>query len=185
MVGGLPTSLTINGKEYAINSDYRVALLILQCYTDEELTDFEKIIVIIKCLYIEDIPEEYWNEALEQANWYFNCGNTVSSPVSTKPLYDWEQDEQMIFSAINKIAGKEIRAVEYLHYWTFIGFFNEIGEGVFSTVLNIRNKKAKHKKLEKWENEFYRNNKEIVDIKRKYTKSEKSDLLALDELLGI
>ena len=91
----------------------------------------------------------------------------------------------MIFSAINKIAGKEIRAVEYLHYWTFIGFFNEIGEGVFSTVLNIRNKKARHKKLEKWENEFYRNNKEIVDIKRKYTKSEKSDLLALNELLGI
>ena len=53
MVGGLPTSLTIRGKEYAINSDYRVALLILQCYTDEELTDFEKIIVIIKCLHLQ------------------------------------------------------------------------------------------------------------------------------------
>ena len=37
----------------------------------------------------------------------------------------------------------------------------EIEEGTFSTVLGIRQKKAKGKRLEKWEEEFYRNNKDF------------------------
>ncbi|WP_278320796.1 hypothetical protein [Lacrimispora sphenoides] len=37
----------------------------------------------------------------------------------------------------------------------------EIEEGTFSMVLGIRQKIAKGKKLEKWEEEFYRNNKAL------------------------
>lgn len=60
----------------------------------------------------------------------------------------------------------------YIHWWTFLGYFNEIGEGLFSTVINIRQKKNKGKKFEKYEQDFYQNNKDLIDLKKKYAKEE-------------
>ena len=188
MIGRLPTSLEVNSKTYDIRSDYRDCLLILQAFSDEELTDVEKQTTMLECLYIdwEDIPQEDVAEAIEKAIWFLNCGDVTNNSKNhnQRPIYDWEQDEQMIFSSINKVAGTEVRALDYMHFWTFIGLFNEIGEGMFSSVVSIRQKKNKHKKLEKHEQEFYRENKNIIDLKRKYTESEQKDLMALDEILG-
>lgn len=63
-----------------------------------------------------------------------------------------------------------------MHWWTFLGLFNEIGEGLFSQVVNIRIKKAKGKKLEKHELEFYREHKDLIDIKCKLTPAEQAEL---------
>ena len=51
-----------------------------------------------------------------------------------------------------------------MHWWTFLGSFGEIGEGLFSTVIHIRQKKARGKSLDKWEKEFYSRNKEIIKL---------------------
>lgn len=190
MIGKLPISLNVNGNEYNIRSDYRIALLCLQAFADEELTDLERQIITLSCLYenYEDIPDEDINEALKKAIWFLDCGKEVDENAPKvapqKRLYDWEQDEQIIFSAINKVAGKEVRAVDYIHFWTFIGYFNEIGEGVFSSVVSIRNKKNKGKKLDKDEQEFYRKNKDIIDLKKKRTDADYNDLQALNEILN-
>ncbi len=53
----------------------------------------------------------------------------------------------MIVPAVNKVAGKEIRTVPYMHWWTFFGYFMESGECLFNTVVGIRSKKAKGEKL--------------------------------------
>ena len=42
MIGILPESLEIDGVEYKIRSDYRVALLIFKAYNDNKLSDYEK-----------------------------------------------------------------------------------------------------------------------------------------------
>lgn len=184
MIGSLPTSLEISGKEYEIRSDYRVALTIFEALEDTELADYEKAEVVIQCLYVDDIPEEVKQEALEKAVWFLDCGDEPEqNHIKKKPLYSWEQDEQIIFSAVNKVAGKEIRSEKYIHFWTFIGYFNEIGEGTFSTIISIRDKKNKGKKLEKWEKDFYMQNKNKIDLKKKYTAKDISDLQALEELL--
>ena len=187
MIGSLPTSLTVNGNEYKIRSDFRVGILILQAFMDDNLTRQEAITIMLQCLYedYDNIPVNDLTEAAQQAVWFLNCGDTIAKPQTHAPLYNFEQDEQMIFSAINKVAGKEVRALDYLHFWTFIGYFNELEEGTFSTVLSIRSKKQKGKKLEKWEKEFYNNNKELVNLKHQYTDSEQEDIEALEELLGL
>lgn len=66
-----------------------------------------------------------------------------------------------------------------------MGLFMEIGDGLFANVLHIRQKKAQRKKLEPWEAEFYRENKQLIDFKRKYA-VERSDAEkeALGKLLG-
>ena len=81
----------------------------------------------------------------------------------------------------NKVLGREIRGKEHLHWWTFISAYYEIGECLFAQIVNIRQKKAYGKKLDKAEQEWYRKNRDLVDIKRQYTASEVEAL----EKLGI
>lgn len=64
----------------------------------------------------------------------------------------------------------------------FYGYFSEIEEGLFSTVLNIRSKRNQGKKLDKVEQEYYRNNKELIDLKEKYTDEEKAEIERLNSL---
>lgn len=174
MIGVLPTSLTVDSRTYEINSDYRVALLILQAFNDPQLDDFAKCMVCLKCLY-KEIPQNI-DAAIERAVWFLDCGDGPKQEKSPKKLMDWEQDEQLIFPALNKVAGYEIRSVNYLHWWSFLGLFNEVGDGLYSQVMNIRAKKAKGKKLDKYEREFYITHRELIDLKPKLTAKEEQEL---------
>jgi hypothetical protein len=101
-----------------------------------------------------------------------------------KPVYDWNQDEQMIFAEINKVAGRETRLDEYMHFWTFIGLFQGIGEGLFCTVISIRQKLNKGKKLDKTEDEFYKRNKALIRLKPKLSQAEQEQYDFINELYG-
>lgn len=175
MIAELPTSLLVGGVEREIRSDYRAALDIFAAFNDMELNDAEKNLVMLKILFVDDIESEYTNEAINQAVWFLNLGDTIKSN-SDMRLYDWEQDRTMIFSAVNKVCGKEVRSVEYMHFWTFVSFFMEIGEGLFSNVISIREKQKKGKKLEDYEREFYLANKELIDLKRKYDTERQTEI---------
>ncbi|MDE7098781.1 MAG: bacteriophage Gp15 family protein [Ruminococcus sp.] len=175
MIGELPESLEIGGKLYKINADFRVILNIFQAFDDPELTEREKCFVCMKNLFadFESIPEKDLQTAINQAYWFVGGGNMPEkNDVQKAKIIDWEQDESLYFPAINKVAGFETRAVKFLHWWTFLGYFNEIGEGLFSQILHIRSKKSDGKKLEKWEKEFLQKNKNIVEIRKKYTQEE-------------
>ena len=45
-----------------------------------------------------------------------------------------------------------------------MGYFNEIQDDLFVTVVSIRDKRNKGKKLDKWEKEFIQNNPKLFDI---------------------
>lgn len=185
-IGQLPTSLEVNGKQYDIRSDFRVGLNIIQAYTDPDLSNVEKSLVLLMCLYedYESIPDSDIAEAINKGIWFLDCGKTTEHVTNKKPLYDFEQDEQIIFSAVNKVAGKEVRSCEYLHFWTFMGYFSEIGMGTFATVVSIREKQRKHKKLEKAERDFIRDNPDVVNLKRKYSQDDLEFLKKLDDLVN-
>ena len=90
----------------------------------------------------------------------------------------------MIVADVNKVAGTEIRALPFLHWWTFVSYFNAIGEGQLSTLVSIREKLRKGKKLEKREQEYYRKNKDKVDLKKRYSAEELAEQERLKKLLG-
>lgn len=181
MIGHLPTFLQVYSEEYPIHSDFRTALTIFEAFNDETLTDYEKMLCCLKCLYKEIPPNA--DEALKQATWFLDGGDMPKSKQAPVKLMDWEYDQSIIFPAVNKVAGYETRTVEYLHWWSFLGLFNEIGEGLYSQVMNIRSKRAKHKKLEKWEREFYNEHKELVNIKEKLTTEEQEELDFINNLV--
>ena len=89
-----------------------------------------------------------------------------------------------MFPAVNKAAGFETRSAEYIHWWTFLGYYMEISDGIFSNVLNLRLKKAKGKKLEKWEREYWQSNKELCVLKPNLSADEQKQRDELNKLLG-
>lgn len=181
---GLPKSLKVDGVSYDIRTDYRVVLNIFEAYNDPELTEQEKALVMLKCLYIT-LPSNLQG-ALEQAVWFLDGGSPNRDGESSKgksiKVIDWVQDEQLIFAAVNKVAGCELRAVDYCHWFTFLAYFNSVEEGLLTTVINIRTKKAKGKKLEKYEQDFYREHKDLIDIRKQYTAEEKEEMARLNEI---
>ena len=149
-----PTSLNIGGVDYEIRTDYRAVLDLLTALNDEELTDedpqieaYMKSRVILEIMFpqCDDIPAEHIQEALDKVAEFIDMGITEDSK---KPkTIDWEQDAPILIPAINKVLNTEIRAQKYIHWWTFLGAYMEIGESLFSNILHIRQKKAKGKKL--------------------------------------
>lgn len=158
----LPRTAVIGGAEYHINADFRDILEIIGYMTDETKTLYTRWMVALGLFYEEDIPDEHQEEAAQYLTDFINYGSGDDRP-PTK-LIDWKQDADMIIADVNKVAGKEIRAETFLHWWTFLSYFSGIGEGQLSTVVGIRSKKAKGKKLDKSEQEYYRNNRKKIDF---------------------
>lgn len=178
----LPETAEIGGVKYEINTDFRDVMEIMNVLTNPERSEYTRWLTAIALFYVGEIPAEHEREAMEFLAEFISYGETDAKP--GPQLLDWEQDAQAIIADVNKVAGAEIRATAYLHWWTFLSFFQAIGEGQLSTLVSIRDKLRRGKKLEKWEQDFYRDNKARVDIKKKYTAEERAEQERLQKLLN-
>lgn len=175
----LPTSVEIAGTPYEIRSDYRAALDICAALSDPELDGQDKARVALEIFYpdLGSIPPEHYQEAIDKCLWFLNCGQDGGGQKGPA-LVSWEQDFPYIAPAVNRVLGQETRSLEYFHWWSWLGAYMEIGgDCAFAQIVSIRDKKARGKKLEKHEQEYYKRNRHLVDIKRKYTQAD-DDLLS-------
>lgn len=163
----IPTSVEVGKQSYHIRNDgdFRMVIDCFLALTDPELDKEERVQAAMIIFYDGmETPKDLYQfsdiqEAFNQMCIFFNCGQDEAlGKTTTRKVIDWKIDEQIICSAINKVAGKEIRQEPYLHWWTFMGYYMAVGNSTLATVVNIRVKMSKGKKLEKWENEFRRNN---------------------------
>lgn len=178
----LPQSAEIGGKTYAVNADYRDILEIMEYLQDTSEAVEVRWQIAVALFYESDIPREHLQEAINYLAWFLTCGEQDEKP--GPKLLDWEQDAQPIIADVNKVAGAEIRNMEFLHWWTFLAYFHAIGEGQLSTLVSIRDKLARGKPLEKWEQEYYKKNRSRVDLKNRYTAQDQEIMERLNQLLG-
>lgn len=176
----LPTELLIDGQSIPITNkgDFRMVLDCFICLNDLELTEYERIIACLIIFYdvknLNEIPN--LEEAIKQMFWFFDCGIDMSSVKSMNyRLIDWERDTMLVCSAVNKVAGKEIRAEQYIHWWTFIGYYIAIGECSLSLIVQIRYKTAKNEKLEKYERKFKQENPQYFNFDVRSLEDQQAD----------
>lgn len=183
----IPVSVQVGDTQYNIRNkgDFRMVLDCFAALDDEQLTAQERILACVIIFYedmhsIEDTNKfSDYQTAVAEMFKFFNCGQEESPGASTNyKLIDWQTDSQLISSAINNVAGKEIRAEKYVHWWTFMGYYLAVGESALSTVVNIRNKIVKGTKLEKYEQEFRKNNPQLFRWKSKTVEQREQDDLA-------
>lgn len=186
MIGELPTCINVCGKIYEIRTDFRDILRIILAFGDVELEEEHQAYICLKVLYIDfdNMPESAYGEAYEKAVQFIDCGKEPSENKKSPRTMDWEQDENIIFSAVNRVAGMEVRSASYMHWWTFMGFFSEIGECTFSQVQALRHKKATGKKLEKHERDYWSEHIDLCKLKEKLTEKERERKDALNAMLS-
>lgn len=183
----LPVNIEIDGIYYPITNkaDYRMILDCFSVLSDDEIPEQYRVIDCLKIFYEDinsdnDVVEVFGDKsekAVKEMYRFFNCyQEEIGNKVNHK-LIDWEQDAQLVCAAINQVAQTEIRSEPYLHWFTFMGYYISIGESVLATVVSIRDKKHKGKKLEKHEKEFVKNNPQyFIERQTDKEKQEADDL---------
>lgn len=174
----LQTEINIDGVLHKIrnNGDYRVILDVICALNDFELSDEERLQAALYIFYDDINNIRNFEIAAKEMMVFINDGEIEEEENTEPPIMDWQQDFKLMVAPINRVLGCEIRSIPYLHWWTFLGGYKEIGEGTFQTVISIRQKRRKHQKLEKWEEEFYRENRKMIDLPLKLTPEEQEFL---------
>ncbi len=180
----LPKEIDINGTVYPItkDGDFRMVLDVITALNDNALSENEKVVVSLSIFYGTEPQgvvsalyrgeKEFIQAALDKMMWFINCGEDEKAGDKEPPIMDWEQDFPLLIAPINKTLGMEIRSVDYLHWWTFISGYMEMGECFFSHVTNIRRKRMKGERLDKQEQEFFRKNADKIILKNRLTQEE-------------
>ena len=184
MMWSLPISVEIDGKEYAIRNkcdyrvvldvisalndedlemEYRVECALFQFYGNDELDTLEKVLSSLNDIQI----------AIVEMMKIINLGKEEIEEENKPKLMDWEHDFQQIAPPISRVLGYSVRDEKnYTHWYDFVGAYMEIGDCAFANIISIRNKRMKGKKLETWEQDFYKENKKIIDLPHKLTDEE-------------
>ncbi len=175
----LPVSVEIDGAQYEIRNkcDYRVVLDAISALNDEEL-EMEYRLECALFIFYEDLTglKDIQTATTEMMK-IINLGEETAEEEHKPKLMDWEHDFAQIAPPISRVLGYSVRDKNnYTHYYDFIGAYMEIGECVFSNIVSIREKKIKGKKLEKWEQDFYRENRKLIDLPHKLTAEEQEFL---------
>lgn len=172
----LPKAVYINGTAHDIRYDFRVILEIITMLNDTELSSSDKAEALLTMFYLEPDSIDDVKAAIQECYAFIDQG---SKPKKKQPrLIDWEHDFDYIVAPVNRVLGYEIRAVAYdeeknsggVHWWTFLSAYMEIGsECLLSQIVSMRDKLARNKKLEKYEREWLKHNRHLVDLPQKYT----------------
>lgn len=177
----LPQQAAFGGKTYDLNTDFRVILKIFRAFREDSMPPMLRWLVALRLFYRQKVEKDHRQEAMEYLEDFLSCG---SRGASAQPLFDWDRDGAAIIAGVNAAAGQEVRALPYVHWWTFLGWFHAMPPGAFSTVLSLREKLRKGQKLEPHEQQFYRENKDMVDLRRPPDAAAQAEKQRLNALLG-
>lgn len=186
MSWNLPISVEIDGTEYPIRNkcDYRVVLDVIKALNDEDLDMQYRIHCALFIFYGNDEldtkekvlkafkTKENTQIAINEMTKIISLGEEKEQ--DDKPqIMDWEHDFNHIAPPINRVLGYSVRDENnYTHWYDFIGAYMEIGDCTFANIISIRNKRMRGKKLEDWEQEFYNENRKLIDLPHKLTDEE-------------
>lgn len=165
----LPTTVQAGDQILPIrdNCDWRMVLDTIRAASDPELTGQERAVAALTIFYDVDLDTIHDpNAAMAGMMEILAAGEPQDGPRRPQ-MVDWDDDAPLIISGVNAVLGREVRAIPYMHWWTFSAAYMAIGDSVLSTVVSIRRKILKGKKLEKFEQDFRNENPQYFSNKRR------------------
>jgi hypothetical protein len=130
LIDTLPDTVMVDGREFFIRSDFRISIIFELLIGDTTLTQQQKLEKTLQ-LYYEEIPANP-DKAIEQVLDFYACGKQRKHSSGTKkkeitsPIYSFEHDDGLIFSAFYDQYGIDLNDIEYLHWWKFRAMFDAL-----------------------------------------------------------
>ncbi|WP_297639725.1 bacteriophage Gp15 family protein [uncultured Clostridium sp.] len=183
----LPTKVTIDSKEYRINSNFRNSILFELMMLDDELTEEEKITTALN-LYYPVIPNNL-NKAIDEIIKFYSCGfnenssNNTNSNRTYNDVYNFEYDSDYIYSAFMDQYNIDLNSIEYLHWWKFKAMFKSLKEdNLISKIISYRSINLSEIQDDD-ERARYKNLKDLYKLPNKYEKEDDKKLKEIESIL--
>jgi len=182
----LPKEIEIEGIEYKINSDFRNSMLFELMMSDNKLDDNQKIEQALK-LYYPNIPQNI-DLAVDQLLWFYRCGKDVvkssgSGKGKSAQIYDFNFDDDYIYSAFLDQYNIDLQDIENLHWWKFKAMFKSLRED--NEIVKIMGYRSMdlNKIKDKEEKAHYKKMKDLYKIQNNIGQDETEKLKLIQEAL--
>lgn len=129
----LPSSVSIGGREFVINTDFRCMAAfeneLLKCKGTRNVKQRAEVFgKALSSFYINNIPANV-NEAVNMMWWFYRCGEDITQNKNragisrrNERLYDYEIDGERIAAAFRSQYNIDLTN-EKLHWWLFKSYF--------------------------------------------------------------
>ena len=189
-----PEYVKANGKEYKINTDFRVAIECNKIAEDETICGVERALGIICTLFGEEAIDDEGNyeKLLELAKNYLLCGKEEDDS-NEKPDMDFEEDMDYIEASFMSDYGISLEDTE-MHWWKFFNLMNGLSNSdmgnccVLNRIRNLRNFNTSEIKDTKERQKIEKEKKKVALKKNKkkknITEKQKQSAMELYTALG-
>lgn len=174
----LPCSVWVGGKEYAINTDYRVSIKYELMLAKMDMDDTERVIQGLQ-LYYPVIPSDIKEAVYAMTNFYL-CGEVPKHGQSqqgrpTTRVYSFECDALRIYTSFLQAYNIDLTKTD-MHWHLFRALFRalpedtEMGRIMGYRAIKIDSKMSKSQKV------FYRKMKRLYALPREKHRKELTDI---------
>ena len=133
-----PRYAEVAGVQYAINTDYRVALRCFEVIEDTSICDEERALAVIYLLFGE-VPTDHLEDFLRIAGDYLRCGEKAEAQESAQKDMDFTADEKYIAASFMSDYQIDLSKTD-MHFWQYIQLIQGFTENaIMSRVRDIRN----------------------------------------------
>ena len=182
-----PKFVEVNGKRYAINTSFRIAIECQEIALNDDISDYEKALAIIYKLYSDEGLNDVENHAslLELGQKYLLGGKEPNDDNET-PDMDYMQDMSLIEASFMSDYKIDLENQD-MHWWKFADLMNGLTEdSALNRIRYLRNYDENEIKDPKQKSQLIKQ-KEKVALKKKtnLTKEQQESVNRFYELTGI
>ena len=168
LTDSLPDTLTISGRAYPIDTDFRVWIQYeLLLTSGSELNDDEIFEEILHLVFPQQRPPERCEaETAEQIMWFYRCGKDEkkrSDNNDDEDIFSYDYDDGYIVAAFKQQYGIHLNHSK-LHWWEFHAYMLALsGNTEFVRIMGIRAMKINPKLPAETKN-YYQRMKQIYKL---------------------
>ena len=133
-----PTSLLISGREYEINTDFRVWILVSEIFSKEDISPADKIIKIFSLIFTSSVLPPSIDASIEEIGAFLSPFSFAKKGEGGgKPAFSFSHDGGLIYAAFLSQYGIDLTSA-HLHWWRFLALFFALDSCKFTEIVKIR-----------------------------------------------
>ena len=127
LLDSLPDSVMIGGREYKINTDFRVWIKYESLLTDSSRE--VKLKDILRLVFPDPPPKRFREEAVNQIIWFYSCGKKAPSKggSDSSGLFSYDYDADFVYSAFMEQYRVDLTSAK-MHWWQFHALMVSLSE---------------------------------------------------------